>query len=211
MNYILHINAFWQQASNEKWMRPHHLSLYFALFLEWNKNRFKPRFRFNRKNVMENAKIGNKQTYYKCIRELAKGGFLEYYPSSRPAFPSEVVLKPLHKVVSNTSAAVAVPDPSGPVYSHPAGAHADPYNKQIKYTINGEVNGGPTMEQVVTFFLDQGYPKEEGIKFWYQHEGTGWYSGNTPIRNWQAIAHKWALFSKSPANEQQNHDYNEPF
>lgn len=61
-----------------------HVSLYISLFTLWNLNRFENPISINREEVMKISKIGSKNTYHKCLKELDQFGYLEYLPSHNP-------------------------------------------------------------------------------------------------------------------------------
>lgn len=42
--------------------------------------------------MMQISKIGGYATYHKCIQDLQKYGYIQYYPSYHPAFGSLVYL-----------------------------------------------------------------------------------------------------------------------
>ncbi|MBK8088908.1 MAG: hypothetical protein IPK31_13725 [Chitinophagaceae bacterium] len=57
------------------------MSLYMALFQYWNFNRFHNPFSIYRDNIMQLSKIGSKNTYHKCIKELHEAKYIFYHPS----------------------------------------------------------------------------------------------------------------------------------
>lgn len=61
-----------------------HVSLYISLFTLWNLNRFENPISINREEVMKISKIGSRNTYHKCLKELDQFGYLEYLPSHNP-------------------------------------------------------------------------------------------------------------------------------
>ncbi len=77
MNYILHLNAFFKITRLDSRLTSSHLSLYIALFHYWNLNHFQNPFSFSRLEIMEQAKIGSKNTYYKCLKELHQIGYIK--------------------------------------------------------------------------------------------------------------------------------------
>jgi len=62
VNYILHLNAVFDQFSKDSRLNPTHISLYVALFQLWNANHFPKEFFVNRDEVMQLAKVGSKST-----------------------------------------------------------------------------------------------------------------------------------------------------
>ncbi|MCU7552854.1 hypothetical protein OCK74_27290 [Chitinophagaceae bacterium LB-8] len=81
MNYISHLNTFFERAKGDNTLAPTHISLYLALFHYWNVNRFDNPFPVYRDDLMQLSKIGSKNTYHKCIRELHQAGYIQYYPA----------------------------------------------------------------------------------------------------------------------------------
>ncbi len=70
--------------SDDERLNPTHVSLYLALFLFWNLNRFKNPISISRSEIMKVSKIGSNATYHRCITDLHKWNYLEYIPSYNP-------------------------------------------------------------------------------------------------------------------------------
>lgn len=81
MNYIKHLNGFFDRLSEDERMSAYHVSLYLALFRQWNLNRFHNPFPILREELMEMSRIGSKTTYARCIKELHQWGYISYSPS----------------------------------------------------------------------------------------------------------------------------------
>jgi hypothetical protein len=81
MNYIRHLNIFFKIAQQDKSLTSAHISLYVSLFLCWNYNRFINPFPINRETLLRLSKIGSKNTYHKCLKELHKAGYIFYHPA----------------------------------------------------------------------------------------------------------------------------------
>ena len=81
MNYITHLTGFFELASKDHRLNPTHLSLYMALFQQWNLSRFRNPVSISRAEVMEISKISSRVTYHKCIKELHGWGYIHYDPS----------------------------------------------------------------------------------------------------------------------------------
>ena len=90
MNYIRHLNAFFLFVRSDKRLTSSHVSLYVALFQYWNFNRFQNPFPVYRENIMQISKIGSKNTYHKCIKELHQARYIVYYPSSSKFQPVKI-------------------------------------------------------------------------------------------------------------------------
>jgi len=92
MNYIRHLNAFFSFINTDTRLSASHVSLYMALFQYWNFNRFQNPFPIYRDNMMRQSKIGSKNTYHKCIKELHEAKYIYYHPSPSKFLPVKVSL-----------------------------------------------------------------------------------------------------------------------
>jgi hypothetical protein len=92
MNYIKHLTGFFNRIALENSLNPTHISLYLALFQCWNVNRFKNPITISRDEMMKGSKIASKATYHKCIKELQRLKFLDYFPSYNPYSGTEVFM-----------------------------------------------------------------------------------------------------------------------
>ncbi|MBP6757950.1 MAG: transcriptional regulator [Flavobacterium sp.] len=92
MNYIKHLNGFFDLIIQDPNLNPTHISLYIALFQFWNINRFVNPISITRDEVMRISKISSKATYHKCLRDLNDKAYLQYKPSFNPYKGSMVVL-----------------------------------------------------------------------------------------------------------------------
>ena len=90
MNYIRHLNAFFSFVRSDNRLTSSHVSLYLALFQYWNFNRFQNPFPVYRDNMMQLSKIGSKNTYHKCLKELHVNGYIMYHPSSSKFHPVKI-------------------------------------------------------------------------------------------------------------------------
>lgn len=84
MNFIKHYLAVMTKISEDGRLNATHVSLYISLFTLWNQNRFENPISINRQEVMKMSKIGSKNTYHKCLRELSEFQYFEYLPSNNP-------------------------------------------------------------------------------------------------------------------------------
>ncbi len=82
MNYIRHLNGFFARLAEDKRMSSYHISLYFALFQQWNADRFGQQFVITRAETMEISRLGSVNTYARCMKELSEWGYIRYIPSS---------------------------------------------------------------------------------------------------------------------------------
>nr|MBD3621289.1 hypothetical protein [Sunxiuqinia sp.] len=90
MNYITHLNAFFERVSGDGRLTAYHISLYLALFRQWNACRFSERFAISRAEMMDLARIGSANTYARCMKELTDWGYICYKASSNLHRGSEV-------------------------------------------------------------------------------------------------------------------------
>nr|WP_320022495.1 hypothetical protein [uncultured Draconibacterium sp.] len=81
MNYIKHQTALFERFADDTRITPFHISLYFALFQLWNRNRFRNPFPILREEVMLLAHIGSTNTYAKCIKQLRDWSYIDYSSS----------------------------------------------------------------------------------------------------------------------------------
>jgi hypothetical protein len=82
MNYIRHLNGFFVRLAEDKRMSSYHISLYFALFQQWNEQRFAEQIIITRGEMMELSRLGSMNTYARCMKELDEWGYIVYIPSS---------------------------------------------------------------------------------------------------------------------------------
>ncbi len=90
MNYIRHQTGLFERFAEDERISPFHISLYFALFQFWNRNRFRNPFPVSREELMFLSHIGSVNTYTRCIKELHQWGYIEYFPSFNPNTGSKV-------------------------------------------------------------------------------------------------------------------------
>ncbi|MGL1885502.1 MAG: hypothetical protein OCD76_03215 [Reichenbachiella sp.] len=90
VNYIKHMNGWFEKVESDDRLNPTHVSLYLALFQYWNLNRLKNPVSIARSEMMKLSKIGSANTYTKCIKDLHNWKYLEYLPSKNPYRGSRV-------------------------------------------------------------------------------------------------------------------------
>lgn len=217
VNYILHLNAAFQQFYKDTRLNPTHISLYMALFQYWNQYRFPEHFQINREEIMKMAKIGSKSTYHRNLKDLTNWKYIVYLPSHNPFKGSKVKLL---KFRTSTGQAVYQADPN-------SGQAVGRTNKHITNQKNKTKGQKPKNEnETVDFFLRNKWPATEGQKFYNHYQAIGWkVGGKTPMEDWQASAKNWMLkyreilkskTNKPPSQNKDNlhtnrhKDYNEP-
>jgi len=61
-----------------------HVSLFTALFIQWQRNEFLSPFPVTRRELMGFSKIASVATYHKCIKQLDTYSYIIYQPSFNP-------------------------------------------------------------------------------------------------------------------------------
>jgi hypothetical protein len=92
VNYIRHLSGALAKLIADGRCTAQHISLYVVLFHQWNSQHFPQRLKVFRSELMEDSKIGNKNTYTTCLKNLHEWGYLGYFPSSSKYYASEVML-----------------------------------------------------------------------------------------------------------------------
>jgi hypothetical protein len=90
MNYIKLLNAAFEKFLVDDRLHPTHISLYMALFQDWNSRRFADEIFVSRRDLMLVSKIGSKSNYHRCITDLHSWGYLSYFPSNSPYKGSKI-------------------------------------------------------------------------------------------------------------------------
>jgi hypothetical protein len=103
MNYIKHLERIHELFYEDERITPYHISLYLALFHQWNAAKFPERLSISRSEVMHAAKHGSVNTYTKCLKELHQFNYLEYLPSNNPFIGSLVNLYRFDNSSDNSS------------------------------------------------------------------------------------------------------------
>jgi len=215
MNYIKHINNFFRRSATDSHLSAGHISLYMAIFQEWNYHRFKDYFTINRKNLMMLSKVRSKDTYHKYIKDLHEAGYIRCYPSVIKGYPPNVSVTRMDLLYEKKSHAqiglfMPVDNESEPAENGtdpvPDSAAYSPKNRTVpvlkpghiyKQTNSKEENcvlETPTLLEVKIFFKENNYPELEAKKFWYYNESKEWLLADGQlIRQWEPMAHKWML------------------
>ncbi len=238
VNYIKHLEAVTLRMADDTRLNTSHVSMYLALFLIWNHNRFQNPLSINRSEVMKISKIGARATYHKCITELHKWDYLKYIPSHNPLKGSLV-----NMFIFDTSSEQVVSQLSvqqgGQVVSQVLGPSINSINnkKQLNITNIDEVDSKidqptksekkrsvfikPEIDEVKAFFKEKNKSDLDAEKFFNHFESNGWLvGGKSKMKNWQAAARNWILNSEKFAqsksgkpgniNVNQNKDYSVP-
>jgi len=92
MNYIHHQLAAFEKMDQIPELKPHHISLYMALFRLWNWAQFENPIIIHRQEVMKMARIKSPTTFSSAMKDLKTYGFVKYKPSNDPEVNSKVYL-----------------------------------------------------------------------------------------------------------------------
>lgn len=234
MNYIAQLTAAIDKLSRDDTLNPSHVSLYIALFYQWNINRFKNPISVCRTDTMLVSKIGSKSTYHKCIHDLHSKKFLTYEPSHNPLRGSLINMtifktstrttteQPVDKLQTSTEQALV---PS--INSNKLNKQLNSKNIDREKSSTAELFPSPekekkssiflkpTLEQLQEYFTSEKSTNQEAQKFYLHYESNGWMVGKTKMKNWKAAAKNWITrssnFSKpNPLSTHQNKNYSEP-
>lgn len=213
MNYIKQLNAAFEKFFFDDRLNPTHISLYMALFQEWNSSRFATEFYVNRRDLMCVAKIGSKSTYHRCVVELDKWGYLSYFPSNNPYKGSKIKMYILgtsdetdsgqyHPLLEQVAA-------QNHPKSEPVVYQRHPTDRQVVYQhrpVSGQalvsninnikhenINKQPNDRQAVLFFFkEKGFSADEAKKFYDYYQANNWKTDEeNEVRNWRALATSW--------------------
>jgi len=142
MNYIKHLTGFFNRIALENSLNPTHISLYLTLFQCWNVNRFKNPITISRDEMMKGSKIASKATYHKCIKELQRLKFLDYFPSYNPYSGTEVFMINFSEG-SNFSQNSSDVTSSNNDQTTPIFDQSEPKNEHVNSQVNEQVNELP--------------------------------------------------------------------
>jgi len=155
MNYIKHLNTWFEHMKANPEMKPTHIALYVVLFHFWNQSHFASSFVINRQALMNAMKLGSATTYSKCMKDLHQWGWIIYYPSRSKFGVSRVSLIPYEQL------ALLHPDVGHPECADP------PTKKQVMKktsTASGTIpSSGTSSEQEVGHLVKQENEKDKKI------------------------------------------------
>ncbi|MDR0228920.1 MAG: hypothetical protein LBI72_07640 [Flavobacteriaceae bacterium] len=90
INYIKHMNTWYQLTNVNPEVKPTHISIYLALFQLWNTNRFSEVFIISRAEIMNMAKVGSTTTFSNVMKDMVRWGWIVYEPSQSKYGQSKV-------------------------------------------------------------------------------------------------------------------------
>ncbi len=213
MNYIKLLNAAFEKFYCDDRLNPTHISLYMALFHEWNSSRFAEEFYVNRRDLMRCAKIGSKSTYHRCVTDLDSWNYLTYFPSNNPYKGSKIKMA----IIVTTDEPVAgqynpileqlaeryrpknepVMGRYHPILEQVAGQ----YNPTTGLTLGHNINNNKQenyikqpkgWQAVFIFFEEKGFDADEAKKFFEHYQTRNWQTRDGKvIRDWRAVAINW--------------------
>ncbi|MDG3582515.1 MULTISPECIES: hypothetical protein [Flavobacteriaceae] len=213
MNYIKLLNAAFEKFFFDDRLNPTHISLYMALFQEWNSSRFADEFFVNRRELMRMAKIGSKSTYHRCVTDLNSWNYISYFPSNNPYKGSKIKMSIIgtsdepdmgryspeleqlaehYHPIREPVVYQHRPTNGQAVYQHrPVSGQALVSN--INNTKQVNINKRPKGRQaVLDFFIEKDFNVDEGKKFFAHYEANDWKtSDGKTIRDWRALAKNW--------------------
>ena len=196
MNYIRHLQLIYKRFIDDERLNPSHISLYMAIFQEWNSARFPGELYINRQQLMKTSKVRSQSGYHRSIKELDAFGYLEYIPSHNPYQGSRI------KMFTFRTGNEQVHDHRDPILEQVA-AHYYPKNEQVdepyinnnKHQTVTNINNTiiPDFDHVlVDLFKNNNQPLEEARKFFDYYQNQDWKTNNgKPIMDWQDAAKKW--------------------
>ncbi|WP_423997165.1 hypothetical protein [Maribacter sp. IgM3_T14_3] len=212
MNYIKLLNAAFEKFFFDDRLNPTHISLYMALFQEWNSSRFADEFYVNRRDLMLASKIGSKSTYHRCVTDLDAWGYLSYFPSNNPYKGSKIKMSiigtsdepdmgrysPILERVAEQYRPNGVPlvGQHHPIYGQAVDSHRPIDGQVLVSTINNtkQVNNKKEKDwqAVIDFFIEKSFNADEGKKFFKHYETRNWQtSDGKEIRDWRSLALNW--------------------
>gem|GEM_PF-857578 len=218
VNYILHLNGFFNQVIEDDQLTPIEVSVYLALFRQWNINRFRNPVSLTRADVMNVSKVLSKTTYRRALWALHNAGYILYMPSNSPLVGSKVVIKDLtsmgrrcsgsgsNAVQVRTNGDAVVDQQMVPSLNYinisngktSGKTHTPTFDTGIvleeKNSSAGEGAAGRPgdLDEVEQFFMAFGSDKRDAKRFFRYYNSLGWrLAGKAVIRDWKAVAENW--------------------
>jgi len=213
MNYIKLLNAVFSTFYFDDRLNPTHISLYMALFQEWNSSRFAVEFYVNRRDLMLASKIGSKSTYHRCVTDLDSWNYLSYFPSNNPYKGSKIKMSimgtsdeqvtgqynPILEQVAEHyhPISVTLEEHHHPKYGQVVDLHRPIGGQALVSTINNtkqenNIKQPKGWQAVFIFFEEKGFDTDEAKKFFEHYQTHNWQtSDGKEIRDWRALAKNW--------------------
>ncbi len=86
------LSDFFKSIQNHAWISHSHICIYMAIYELWHQNKFINPVPVSRNKLMNMSKVSATATYHKCIKELAKGKYISYFPSYNPFLGSRIFI-----------------------------------------------------------------------------------------------------------------------
>ncbi len=188
MKYISHLNSILHLFQKDSRLNPTHISLYMALFREWNLNRFSQQFGVPRNILMERAKIGSKSTYHRCLRDLDEWKYIFYKPSHNPHTGSVVQMTNFCADTAPNNGPGS-PEIDGQVEHYsPTSVPVTIYKHENMITQGRQFNE----QEFLKYFASLKQTPERALKFFSYYQSRNWkVSGGSEVRDWKALAESW--------------------
>ncbi|GEM63947.1 hypothetical protein SF1_19290 [Sphingobacterium faecium NBRC 15299] len=82
-----------RKATADQRLTVSHMALFFAIVLLSRRGNGYRTIQTSRKVLMNKSHIGSLPTYHKCIKDLQKLNYVEYYPSYHPKLGSRIKVR----------------------------------------------------------------------------------------------------------------------
>ncbi len=212
MNYIKLLNAAFETFYSDDRLHPTHISLYMALFQEWNSSRFADEFYVNRRDLMLASKIGSNSNYHRCVTDLHSWGYLLYFPSNSPYKGSKIKMC----ILGTTDEPILghyrpileqVAEQYRPNNEHVTGRYhplleqvAEQYRPTTGLTLGPTINNTKQVnnkkekdrQAIFDFFIENGFNADEGKKFFVYYDTRDWQTRDgKEILDWRGLAKNW--------------------
>lgn len=201
INYIRQLTGAMEKIALDEALNPSHVSLYLALFMYWNLNRFENPVSISRGEIMKLSKIGSNVTYLRCLKELHELGYIIYNPSHNPFKGSQVSL--FNFCTSDEQALIHYSSINEQALIHNSSKNEQALNPSINSINNKQykhklIEVGkskftpPSLEEVSVFFSETKASNSEAENFYNYFESNGWLvGGKAKMKNWKAAARNW--------------------
>jgi hypothetical protein len=222
VNYIQHLNEAFYKISQDDYLNPTHVSLYFSLFYCWNIRRFQNPFIIQRDEIMFLSKVRSKSTYHRCIRDLEIRGYIMYLPSKNAMTGSRIKMLSCSPIGSPKFGYANPKNELPSVHQRPKiGLPIEPLYKHINFNKHINIVSAenefsaksknekkevkkssytspkfipPSLEEITAYFKEKSSLEIEAQKFFNHFESNGWkIGGRSPMKKWTAAANNWIL------------------
>lgn len=169
VNYIRHIDLFFEIVRISPAINYAHIAVYISLFRYWNHSFFSNPITPTRSDIMNYAGLKSKECYYKLLREISELDLIRYYPSKSRYETGQFCISKLecvdkfinisvwaisnHETLNGTKIELPFPGAKKP---NPTNNKSTPHKSQL---INGR--GIVFVEKIVKLALD---PSDENVE-----------------------------------------------